>query len=195
MPHRFTTSQWVPYDTESVFSFFANPNNLPALMPPSLKMRIEYLRIVPPPGQRPLLSPRKTFPTVTAGNNSTIVMSFRPFPLSPVRLQWHTVIESFAWNDQFCDVQENGPFAYWKHVHYVREEIRERINGTLITDDVVYQIKLGRVGDLAHGLFIGDQIKNLFSYRQPQVLKLLEPARNVPRPYLATSRGNAPRVR
>jgi ligand-binding SRPBCC domain-containing protein len=195
MLHRFTTSQWVPYDIESVFSFFANPNNLPALMPPRQKVRIEYLNIVPPPGQRISPGPRRMFPSVIAGNDSTIVMSFRPFPLSPVRQRWHSVIESFAWNDQFCDVQESGPFAYWKHCHYVREETRDQIGGTLITDDVVYEMKLGRFGDLAHGLFFTGRMQKLFSYRKTQVLKLLEPARTPPRPYLATNRGNAPRVR
>lgn len=195
MLHRFTTSQWVPYDIESVFSFFANPNNLPALMPPWQKVRIEYLNIIPPAGPRVPISPPRTFPSVIAGNHSTIVMSFRPFPFSPIRQQWRAVIEGFAWNDQFCDIQESGPFAHWKHIHYVREEIRERIDGTLITDDVVYEMKLGRLGDLAHGLFFTGRMQKLFSYRQAQALKLLEPARKASRPYLATSRGNAPRVR
>ena len=195
MLHRFTTSQWVPYDIESVFSFFANPNNLPALMPPWQRVRIEYLNIIPPPRQRVPLGPRNTFPSVIAGNDSTIVMSFRPFPLLPIRQKWQAVIESFAWSDQFCDVQESGPFAYWKHCHYVREETRERIDGTLITDDVVYELKLGRLGDLVHGLFFTGRMQRLFSYRQAQVLRLLEPARNASRPYLATSRGTAPRLK
>ena len=194
MLHRFSTSQWVPYDSELVFAFFADPNNLPALMPAWQKARIEHLNIVPPPGRRPTPVPRKSFPSIIAGNDSTVVISFRPFPFSPVRQTWRAVIESFAWNDQFCDLQESGPFAYWKHCHYVREETRDQINGTLITDDVVYQIKLGRVGDLAHGLVIGNQIRRLFNYRQVQVFKLLEPAQK-PRPYLASSRVTAPRFR
>lgn len=192
MLHRFTTSQWVPYSAESVFAFFANPNNLPALLPAWQNARIEHVKIIPPAAVRTAPVSRRSFPTVIAGNDSTIIISFRPFPFSPVRRIWRAVISDFAWNDQFSDTQESGPFAYWKHCHYVREEIRDHIAGTLITDDVVYQIKLGRLGDVANDLFFSGQIRRLFSFRQARVLRLLEPARKAPRLYLATSRVNAP---
>lgn len=41
MAQRFETRQWVPFPVELVFAFFANPSNLPHLMPPRLKTRIE----------------------------------------------------------------------------------------------------------------------------------------------------------
>ena len=33
MHHTFTSEQWLPYPVEPVFAFFANPENLPRLMP------------------------------------------------------------------------------------------------------------------------------------------------------------------
>ena len=49
MRHFFQAEQWLPYPIETVFAFFANPENLPPLMPAWQKARIEKLSIVPPP--------------------------------------------------------------------------------------------------------------------------------------------------
>jgi len=37
---------WVPFPLERVFRFFANPENLPRIMPPASGTRIEALRLV-----------------------------------------------------------------------------------------------------------------------------------------------------
>ena len=45
MRHPFAAEQWLPYPVELVFAFFANPQNLPRLMPAWQKARIEEIAV------------------------------------------------------------------------------------------------------------------------------------------------------
>jgi ligand-binding SRPBCC domain-containing protein len=171
MRHHFTTSQWVPYPVEPVFAFFADPYNLPPLMPRWQKARVDEAQIVAPPvaiARDAQLSHR-----IAAGTGSILLISFRPVPLSPIRLTWEAAITEFSWNEHFCDEQRCGPFAYWKHCHRVREEERDGVAGTNVTDDVTYEMKLGAAGEVAHTLVFASQIRQLFAYRQRQVAAIL----------------------
>jgi len=112
----FETEQWLPYPTELVFAFFANPENLPRLMPPWQRARIEEAVFAPSP-PRPTDSPR--YPGIAAGNGTLLTIGFRPFPFAPFRIPWEARIEDFRWNEGFCDVQLRGPFKYWRHCHTV----------------------------------------------------------------------------
>jgi len=49
MRHRFHGQQWLAFPVERVFAFFANPANLPRLMPASQKARVEEAILVAPP--------------------------------------------------------------------------------------------------------------------------------------------------
>jgi ligand-binding SRPBCC domain-containing protein len=169
MRHHYQTSQWVPYPVEKVFAFFANPENLPRLMPAWQNARIEKSNFVTPPA-----SPSDLPSSTAAGRGSTMTISFLPFPMSPFRLAWEALIVEFEWNHHFCDEQPKGPFAYWRHCHHVSEEERNNIGGTLITDDLTYELPLGVFAEPAHFLFVGRRVKGIFAYRQRQLLKLLE---------------------
>ena len=48
MPSQFKFEQWVPFPRDQVFLFFANPGNLPRIMPPKLDTRIDALRLNAP---------------------------------------------------------------------------------------------------------------------------------------------------
>ena len=165
MRHHFTSSQWVPYPRSAVFRFFADPANLPPLMPRRQDARIDAMHIV-----APTIQPGSSS---VAGVGTTMRISFRPLPLSPIRQTWHAIISEFAWNEHFCDEQTAGPFAYWKHCHRLRDESHNGIAGTLLTDDVTYEMKLGFLGELAHALFVARQMRRTFRYRQQQLEKLL----------------------
>jgi ligand-binding SRPBCC domain-containing protein len=171
MRHSFTASQWIAHPIETVFAFFANPRNLLLLTPPWNEPRIEGALFVPanPPSTMDASSETE----MAAGAGSLITISFRPFRLSPVRLQWEAKITEFVWNEYFCDEQVRGPFAYWKHCHRVQTESRDGVAGTRITDEVVYEMKMGALGNVAHRLFFAAQIRKLFAYRQAQIEKLL----------------------
>jgi ligand-binding SRPBCC domain-containing protein len=178
--HTFHSQQWLPLPTELVFAFFANPANLPRLMPAWQQARIEEATIVSPP---PLLSPSalaKALSTFAAGAGTRLTLSFRPIPFSPVRLKWQAEIDSFAWNHQFSDVQLRGPFAHWHHTHTLTPETLigesgNAIPGTLVRDEVQYQLPLGKLGDLAHPM-IARQLRRTFDYRHRRTRELLAAA-------------------
>jgi ligand-binding SRPBCC domain-containing protein len=174
MVHRYTASQWLPHPVPFVFAFLADPQNLPPLMPAWQKARVEEARIVAPPP-----APANAFKTTrlrgpSAGAGSVITISFRPFPFSPIRLPWEAVISEFVWNDHFCDVQERGPFAAWTHQHAVKDERRGDVIGTLVTDDVSYEMKMGSLGELAHSLFVSAQVGKVFAYRQQRIAAIFD---------------------
>lgn len=173
MRHHFEAAQWVPYPIELVFAFFANPENLPPLMPRWQRARIEEASFVSPP-PRPVSADRSIrLRSFAAGTGSTMTISFRPFPLSPIRMPWEAYIAEFEWNDHFCDEQVRGPFAYWRHCHRVSRETRDGQQGTEIKDDLTYEMLFGKLGELAHKVFVQAQMKSLFAYRQKRLMEIL----------------------
>ncbi|MFC6646925.1 SRPBCC family protein [Granulicella cerasi] len=147
MPQHFHAEQWLPYPVELVFAFFANPENLPRLMPAWQKVRIEEAMFQAPP-PRPEGTPR--FPGAVAGSGSRILISARIAPWLPPRAGWDARIEDFRWNEGFCDVQYTGPFKSWRHCHTVTARDNDKgMPGTLVTDEVTYEPPFGELGVLA----------------------------------------------
>jgi ligand-binding SRPBCC domain-containing protein len=170
MRHHFQTEQWLPYPRERVFAFFADPANLPPLMPAWQRARVERANYVSPP-EAP--SPGQ----VVAGEGSLITISFRPIPLFPLRLEWDAYIAEFRWDEYFCDEQRRGPFQYFRHCHRVSDEVRDGVMGSVVSDAVEYELPLGRLGDLANGLAVRGQIRSLFAHRQRMLPGLLTAAK------------------
>jgi len=172
MRYIYLSEQWLPYPIELVFAFFANPENLPRLMPAWQKARIEEAAFVPPP-PRPATDRNQPVRSIAAGAGTRLTISFRPFPFSPIRVPWEAEITEFIWNDHFCDDQLRGPFAYWHHCHNVRAESRSNSEGTLLHDKVEYELPFGKLGQFAQGLLISPQLIKTFAYRQARTLELL----------------------
>jgi ligand-binding SRPBCC domain-containing protein len=175
MRHRFQAEQWLPYPLEDVFRFFSDPANLPRLMPRWHKARMEAMKLVPPPNT--------ATEVVAAGAGSRFTISFRPFLFSPVRLRWEAEITDFAWNQHFSDLQRKGPFAYWLHRHSVQPSASNGpsgngIHGTRVRDEITYQLPLGSLGNIAHRLFVKDQLRRTFAYRQARIIELLSRRRH-----------------
>jgi ligand-binding SRPBCC domain-containing protein len=107
--------------------------------------------------------------SVAAGAGSLITISFRAIPWVPVRLEWDAYVSEFHWNESFCDEQRRGPFKYFRHCHRIRDDA----NGTVVSDEVEYELPLGLLGDLANGLAVKRQIRALFRHRQKMLPVLL----------------------
>ena len=164
---RFETEQWLPLPLEQVFAFFANPANLPPLMPAWQRARIDEITILPP--ERPAGS--AVLSGVYAGSGSTLLITARAAPGLPLRLPWLALIEDFHWNKGFCDVQVKGPFAYWRHCHSVRSEDRDGQQGTVVRDEVQYELPLAPLSRL--GAPLGQlAMRTMFGYRQRQAAVL-----------------------
>ena len=175
MRHSYQTAQWVPQPIARVFAFFADPANLPRLMPAWQRAKVDKQTLIAPPANTPpdkIQSPMNST-RLAAGAGSEIRILFRPFPFSPILMRWDARIVEFEWNNHFCDEQAAGPFAYWRHCHRVSEETREGIPGTQILDDLIYELPLGIFSEPAHSLIVRRQIKGIFRYRQQRLLELL----------------------
>jgi ligand-binding SRPBCC domain-containing protein len=178
MRYTFQSVQWLPYPPEIVFAFFAYPENLPRLMPRWQKVRIEEASFTSPPPRPIPEDPALRFQSIAAGADSRITISFKPFPYSPIRINWQSEITDFTWNENFCDRQLNGPFAYWNHCHRFHSMTRPDasgtdIQGTLVRDQVEYEMHLGIAGEMVNALVTDRQLRNTFAYRQTRTAELL----------------------
>jgi ligand-binding SRPBCC domain-containing protein len=175
MMQRFETSQWVPYPVELVFAFLANPANLPHLMPRKLATRIEDARIQPPP-PRPLhADPARRFRSIAAGQGSELLISFFPIPWVPKRVSWMARITEFVWNSHFCDEQMRGPFAKFRHCHGTTPEVRDGVEGTLVSDAIEYEMPFGFPGRIA-GALVRRNLAQWFAHRQKRLPEILAAA-------------------
>jgi ligand-binding SRPBCC domain-containing protein len=158
--------QWVPFPVEKVFLFFADPQNLPRIMPPATATRLVELRLISPPGA-------SAGGPALAGVGSEIVTSFRVSAYLFVRAEWIAEITEFEWNHHFADEQRRGPFKSFHHRHELAAENREGISGTRVRDVIIYDVGFGALGSLADKFFVRRQMEKTFAYRQQALEKLL----------------------
>jgi ligand-binding SRPBCC domain-containing protein len=172
MTHSVQFEQWVPVLIERVFLFFANPGNLPRIMPPRTGTELVRMKLVPPLGialESATISDR----SLLAGAGSEIVTSFRVFPFLPFRAQWIALITEFEWNHHFADVQKQGPFKSFHHRHELAEETRNLVKGTVVRDVIEYDVGFGWLGDLAQRFVVSRQLQQTFAFRQRALERLL----------------------
>jgi len=163
--------QWVPVSIERVFLFFANPRNLPRIMPPQSGTELVRMNLLPPtfPAQKTAGTDR----TPLAGVGSEIVTSFRVIPFLTFRAKWTALITEFEWNHHFADVQKKGPFKRFHHRHELKEETRNLLRGTVVRDVIEYDVGFGWLGEIAQRFFVSRQLQQTFEYRQKALEKLL----------------------
>jgi ligand-binding SRPBCC domain-containing protein len=172
---QFAMEQWVPYPVELVFAFFANPANLPHLMPPGLKVRIEDARVLPPPPRPLAADPARRFQSIAAGVGSEILISFYPIPWVPRRVSWMARIVEFSWYSHFIDEQVRGPFASFRHRHGIEPETRGGVEGTLVSDRIEFSLPYGWLGRMGARLMRG-QLNSQFRHRQQRLPEILAAA-------------------
>jgi ligand-binding SRPBCC domain-containing protein len=142
---------WVARPRDQVFTFFADPHNLPLVTPRWLGLRLD-----PPVADL----------TVFA------VVDCRLRWLG-VPLRWRTFIREYDPPSRFVDVQVRGPYARWEHRHL----FREADGGTWVEDRVTYRLPLGALGRLVHALVVRRQLDRIWRYRERRVAELLGPIR------------------
>jgi ligand-binding SRPBCC domain-containing protein len=170
MRFRFTAEQTLPHPPSLVFAFFANPQNLPHLLPYWRRARIEQASYAAPP-PRPEGTPH--YAATAAGPGSRITFSFRILPFLPIRLPWEALIEDFVWNESFSDVQIRGPFKSWRHTHTIQPTAQP---GVIVSDAIDYELPFGPFSALANTLFIRPLLAGIFNHRQHRTAELLAAA-------------------
>jgi ligand-binding SRPBCC domain-containing protein len=142
-------TQIVPRPIAQTFEFFSDPRNLERLTPKFL--RFEFL--APPPL------------VVTPG----AILDYR-IRLYGVPVHWRTRIEIVEPPMRFVDVQDQGPYAHWRHSHTFRD-----IGGgrTEMKDSVEFALPLGVLGDAAYRLFVARSLAQIFDFRAQALKKIV----------------------
>jgi ligand-binding SRPBCC domain-containing protein len=177
---KIVAEHWVNADLKRVFAFFSDPHNLPRLMPKEMDVRLEELRLVPPPPEAPrvVVESGAISETVVesggnqtkiAGRGSQIVISFRLLPFLPFRGRWVAEILDYEPLSHFIDEQRSGPMRSWRHRHSFRPESRSSVEGTVVRDEVDYQLPFGILGRIADSLIVERVMRRTFAARQTQL--------------------------
>lgn len=132
---------------EEVFEFFKQPENLARITPPSLAFQI--------------LSP------VPIIMRKGCTIDYR-IKVMGIPRKWQTLITEYEPPVRFVDVQAKGPYSFWEHTH----TFSPKNGGTLITDQVRYDLPLGWAGEIAHALFVKRQLNFIFDYRTHVIRKM-----------------------
>ena len=138
--HRLVASQLVPRPIEEVFAFFSRPENLGRITPPS--MGFEFL-------------------TDDRDMRDGLVIRYRIRPLLGIAMTWTTRIAAFEPPHRFRDTQLSGPYRRWEHTH----TFETVPGGTLVHDEIEYEVPFGPLGDLANALLVRSELERIFRHR------------------------------
>jgi ligand-binding SRPBCC domain-containing protein len=126
-----------------------------------------------PGALRRLTPPWERVDVVEGGDSiqrgSRVVLRFRFGPLS---MRWVAVHTEYEPPHLFADRQESGPFARWYHRHRFLDDGR---GGTLLRDEVDFELPLGRVGRALGGAFVKKRLARMFDYRHDATRRAVEP--------------------
>ncbi len=138
--HRISASQLVARPVDEVFPFFARAGNLGRITPRSMGMEFTS----DPPAMR-----------------EGVLIDYRIRPLLGIPLGWRTRIDAWDPPHRFRDVQLRGPYRRWEHEHTF-ESVE---SGTMVRDEVEYEVPFGALGDLVNRLVIRGDLERIFRHR------------------------------
>jgi ligand-binding SRPBCC domain-containing protein len=150
-PHKLFREQVVPRPLNEVFAFFSRAENLQEITPPWLSFKV--LRVEPQPVQQGTL------------------IDYR-LKLRGFALRWTSKIIVWEPPHRFVDVQVRGPYKLWHHTHRFVQQETEAGAGTRISDEVLYELPFGALGNLAHWVLVRRDVENIFAYREAKVRSL-----------------------
>jgi ligand-binding SRPBCC domain-containing protein len=138
----------VPLPRKEVFRFFENPRNLKEITPPQLSFQVTS------PGE------------IEMRSGASIDYTIRWLGLP---MKWRTRITGYHPPLFFVDEQVLGPYKLWRHRH----DFDEADGVSTISDRVEYELPMGAIGRVAHGIIVGRQLKGIFAYRQRAITRIL----------------------
>jgi ligand-binding SRPBCC domain-containing protein len=172
MSQRLYVEHWIAVPVPKVFAFFSDPHNLPRIMPPSQGAKLIKFNLVPPrlpEGVRPHGLEHM------AGPGTEITFKFRAIPYIPIHERWTALITEFSFNESFSDTQKLGPFNSWHHIHTFEEKTVEGRKGTVISDEVEYEIGFGVIGRMLETMIFQRMMASIFEYRKRALEKAFAP--------------------
>ena len=139
--YRVHRVQQLPLSLDEAWAFFSDPNNLPAITPPSLGFEVTS----EPPGE------------MYAG----MILTYRVRPLFGIPVSWVTEITHVRAPHFFVDEQRFGPYRFWHHEHHFRETGA----GVEVEDLVHYALPFGWLGRAVNRLTVRRRLDEIFTYR------------------------------
>jgi ligand-binding SRPBCC domain-containing protein len=153
-PMKIRKKEWtqiLPQSLETVWDFFAQPDNLSKLTPS--EVGFEMLSD---------LNGQVVFPGM--------IIEHRVRPILGIPLYWVTEIKYVVPHQYFIDEQRFGPYAFWQHQHHFEQTSA----GVLMTDRLYYKVPVGILGSIADAVFVGATIDRIFAYRQKSLIEYFQ---------------------
>lgn len=145
--HTLHAEQYVAAPLAEVFAFFAKPENLAIVTPPSLNFRI----ITPSP--------------IEMRTGAVIEYSIKVLGVS---MRWKSCISTYEPMRRFVDEQVEGPYSYWHHTH----TFAAKDGGTTVIDDVRYVVPFGLLGRVVNACIVRRNLDSIFSYRKKAIERI-----------------------
>lgn len=149
--HTLTAEQELPIGIAEAWDFFSSPKNLVKITPPEMGFNITS----------------EIASKAYSGQIITYKVNVLPF----VKMNWVTEITHVREHEYFIDEQRYGPYAMWHHEHSF-EKLTD--NKTLMKDKISYKIPFGVFGKIAQKLFVRNQLKGIFEFREKTLEKLFK---------------------
>ena len=146
----FVKESWIAAPPEVVFAFHESPGAIKHLIPPWEKMELA-----------------ETDGTLHVG--SRVALQGKVLGLLPVR--WVAIHTEYDPPHVFADRQQSGPVAFWYHRHRCLDDGQ---GGTLLRDEVEFQVPLGALGQFLGGWLIRRKLDGMFAYRHDKTRQLIE---------------------
>ena len=147
--HVLEASLWLSSPLEATFAFFCDPANLARITPPDLGF------VVLTPGPIPM--------------RSGALIDYR-IRLRGIPARWTSLIEVWAPNARFVDVQVRGPYRLWRHEHTFEAES----GGTRVADRVEYALPFFPFGEIVHRFLVRPDLDRIFSFRSAAIRRILQ---------------------
>ena len=141
---------------EVVFQFHESPDALRHLIPPWEKMEVVESSGSLRPGSKVVLRGR----------------------VGVLAIQWVAIHTEYEPPHLFADRQESRPFAWWYHRHRFLDDGQ---GGTVLRDEVEYQVPLGIIGRVLGGWLIRRKLERMFAYRHEKTRRMIESGEWIPR--------------
>jgi ligand-binding SRPBCC domain-containing protein len=143
--HLLELSQRVEVPIERAFDFYTDADSLEPLTPPWVHFRLQ--------------TPRP----IAFGAGTRLDYRLR---LHGIPFRWQTLIAAWEPPNYFFDTQARGPYRVWRHQHFFEPDGE---GATVIRDRLEYAIPFGPLGELAHRLFVRNDLERIFDFRQQGV--------------------------
>jgi len=145
--------QWFNTPIQNVFEFFSEAKNLELITPSFLNFHIQS----------------QSTSQIQTGTEIDYTLK-----IHGIHTHWKTHISHYNPPFVFIDEQKQGPYRFWHHTHTFSEvphqnEKGETQMGTLMVDDLRYQLPFGLLSEITASWFVKRDINQIFNYRRQAI--------------------------